>query len=95
MQYEDHIFANLVINASNSSIVMPSVFAIDSSSMTPKPFDRDVFEERAAIMELDGGLSRDEAERLAAMAQGFQLEDVRRWIEIQDNVLEYGAHEGN
>lgn len=34
-------------------------------------FDRDAFEERAAIMEFDGGLSRFEAETLAAKAQGM------------------------
>ena len=33
--------------------------------------DRDQFEERAAIHEFDGGLSRFEAETLAAKAQGF------------------------
>lgn len=34
-------------------------------------FDRDQFEERAAIHEFDGGLSRFEAETLAAKSQGF------------------------
>lgn len=33
--------------------------------------DLDAFEERAAIAEHDGGLSREEAERRAATAQGF------------------------
>lgn len=33
--------------------------------------DRDQFEERAAIMEFDGGLSRFEAETQAAKAQGL------------------------
>ena len=33
-------------------------------------FDLDAFEERAAIMEFDGGLSRFRAETLAAQAQG-------------------------
>lgn len=33
--------------------------------------DIDAFEERAAIAEYDGGLSRSEAENLAARAQGF------------------------
>lgn len=32
---------------------------------SPEPFDRDNFEERAAIMEFDGGLPRAEAELLA------------------------------
>lgn len=34
-------------------------------------FDRDAWEERAAIAEYDGGLSRFEAETLAAKAQGL------------------------
>jgi hypothetical protein len=33
--------------------------------------DRDQFEERAAIMEFDGGMSRFEAETQAAKAQGL------------------------
>ncbi len=33
--------------------------------------DIEEFEERAAIAEYDGGLSRSEAEDLAAQAQGF------------------------
>ena len=39
--------------------------------MTPIP-DIDAFEERAAIVEYDGGLSRSEAEDVAAQAQGFR-----------------------
>jgi hypothetical protein len=34
-------------------------------------FDREAFEERAAIIEFDGGLSRFEAETQAAKAQGL------------------------
>lgn len=34
--------------------------------------DIEAFEERAAIIEADGGLSRDIAENLAARAQGFE-----------------------
>ena len=34
--------------------------------------DREAFEERAAIMEFDGGLSRSEAERLAAESLGVK-----------------------
>lgn len=34
-------------------------------------FDREAFEERAAIMEFDGGMSRFEAETQAAAAQGL------------------------
>lgn len=41
-------------------------------------FDRDAWEERAAIMEFDGGLSRFEAETLAAKAQGLT-----RWQAIE------------
>lgn len=33
-------------------------------------FDKEAFEERAAIMEFDGGLSRFRAETMAAEAQG-------------------------
>lgn len=38
--------------------------------------DLDQFEERAAIMEYDGGLSRFRAETLAAQAQGRQRKEV-------------------
>lgn len=34
--------------------------------------DLDAFEERAAIMEFDGGIGRFRAETLAAQAQGYQ-----------------------
>ena len=34
--------------------------------------DIEAFEERAAIAEYDGGLTRQDAEDLAAQAQGFQ-----------------------
>lgn len=37
--------------------------------------DIDEFEERAAIAEYDGGLSRYQAENLAARAQGFPSAD--------------------
>lgn len=49
-------------------------------------FDPDTFEERAAIMEYDGGLSRFRAETLAAEAQG-----VKRWEalhEVANRVVE-------
>lgn len=45
-----------------------------------KAFDPVEFTERAAIMEYDGGLSREEAELEAAKAQGFQLKDVNIWL---------------
>ncbi|UWQ31967.1 hypothetical protein K3555_15430 [Leisingera sp. M527] len=39
------------------------------------------FEERAAIVEYDGGLSRRAAEDLAARSQGFAgAEDYWRWL---------------
>lgn len=41
--------------------------------------DRDAFEERAAIAEFDGGLSRFQAETLAAQAQGLT-----RWQAIEE-----------
>ena len=44
----------------------------------PSSFDLDHFEERAAIMEYDGGLTRAVAERLAAEAQGFSLAELRK-----------------
>lgn len=39
--------------------------------LDPVP-DIEAFEERAAIMQYDGGLSRSEAEDAAAQAQGFR-----------------------
>ena len=39
--------------------------------LTPVP-DIDAFEERAAIMQYDGGLTRSRAEDEAARAQGFR-----------------------
>lgn len=43
--------------------------------------DIDWFEERAAIAEHDGGLSRKDAEDLAARAQGFDdADDYWRWL---------------
>ena len=54
----------------------------DQSHVVPDP---DAFEERAAIIEFDGGLPRQEAETLAAQQQGFtdadslHGESVRRW----------------
>lgn len=42
-------------------------------------FDTDAFEERSAIMEFDGGLSRFQAETEAAKAQGLT-----RWQALQE-----------
>ncbi|MBY6006713.1 hypothetical protein KUV62_22545 [Salipiger bermudensis] len=44
------------------------------------------FEERAAIAEYDGGLSRSEAEDLAARDQGFRNAD-HYWQWLADYVL--------
>lgn len=41
-------------------------------------FDLDAFEERAAIIEYDGGLTRFRAETLAAQAQGEARHDAIR-----------------
>ncbi len=40
-------------------------------SLTPVP-DIDAFEERAAIIQYDGGVTRSRAEDLAAQGQGFR-----------------------
>ncbi len=53
----------------------PCIHALSPMSpMSPQKhmnkIDREAFEERAAIMEFDGGLSRAEAERLAAESLG-------------------------
>jgi hypothetical protein len=53
--------------------------------MTPIP-DIEEFEERAAVAEYDGGLSRSEAENLAARAQGFRNGDAY-WQWLADYVL--------
>ncbi len=42
-----------------------------TNSTNRVPPDLEIFEERAAICEFDGGLSRADAERLAAECQGF------------------------
>ena len=51
-----------------------------------QPPDIDAFEERAAIAEHDGGLSRSEAEDLAAQAQGFADADAY-WQWLADYVV--------
>ena len=48
--------------------------------------DIEAFEERAAIMEYDGGLSRSEAENRAAQAQGFRDAD-HYWQVLADYVV--------
>lgn len=44
---------------------------------------KEAFEERAAIMEYDGGLSREEAERRAREIVGAQYRAVRRELRSQ------------
>jgi hypothetical protein len=48
--------------------------------------DIDAFEERAAIVQYDGGLSRVAAEDLAAQAQGFRNAD-HYWQVLADYVV--------
>lgn len=55
--------------------------------------DIDAFEERAAIMEFDGGLSRFRAETLAAEAQGFKRHEVIN--EIRRRNSEGQRHRGS
>ena len=50
--------------------VVPNVPAVPTKKQWSEA-EREAFEERAAIMEFDGGLSRDEAERLAAKSLGL------------------------
>lgn len=48
--------------------------------MRPIP-DIEMFEERAAIAQFDGGLSLSEAEDVAAQCQGFaKAEDYWQWL---------------
>ena len=51
--------------------------------------DIDAFEERAAIVEYDGGLTRQEAETIAARSQGFQDRD-HYWSWLAGYVLRRG-----
>ena len=53
--------------------------------MTPIP-DIDAFEERAAIMQYDGGVTRSEAENRAAQAQGFKNAE-HYWQVLADYVV--------
>lgn len=53
--------------------------------MNPVP-DIDAFEERAAIAQYDGGLTREAAEDLAARAQGFRDRD-HYWQVLADYVI--------
>lgn len=53
--------------------------------LTPVP-DIDAFEERAAIMQYDGGLSRSRAEDEAARGQGFR-DAAHYWQVLADYVV--------
>lgn len=53
----------------SESALVPSVPAVPVE-IPMNEFDHEMFEERAAIMEFDGGMSRAEAERLAMMLLG-------------------------
>lgn len=53
------------------------------------PPDIEAFEERAAIAEFDGGLSRLEAEDVAAQDQGF-ISAVYYWQWLADYVVNKG-----
>ncbi|MBL4873702.1 MAG: hypothetical protein JKY41_09990 [Rhodobacteraceae bacterium] len=53
---------------------------------TPSIPDIEAFEERAAIIEYDGGLTRKQAEDLAAQAQGFR-DAAHYWQWLADYVL--------
>ncbi|WP_370571536.1 hypothetical protein [Phaeobacter sp. SYSU ZJ3003] len=48
--------------------------------------DIEAFEERAAIVEYDGGLSRSRAEDIAAQAQGFR-DAAHYWQVLAEYVL--------
>jgi hypothetical protein len=57
--------------------------------MRPLPIpDIDAFEERAAIAQYDGGLSRRTAEDLAAQTQGFPDADAY-WQWLADYVVKH------
>lgn len=62
--------------------------------------DMDQFQERAAIMEFDGGMPRFRAETLAAQAQGYQRKEVfdeigRRDFARERDQREAGKRDGN
>jgi len=60
-------------------------------------FDRDAFEDRAAIMEFDGGLSRFDAETQAAKAQGLTRWQAMEEIKNADSKRNpaIGGHHGS
>jgi len=56
-----------------------------TTPVTPVP-DIEAFEERAAIIEYDGGVTRSRAEDLAAQAQGFR-DATHYWQVLADYVV--------
>lgn len=54
-------------------------------------FDQDAFEERAAIVQFDGGYSRFEAETQAAAAQGLSRWQAMEAIRNGDGVGDHSA----
>lgn len=54
-------------NEINVSPVSPFVPGLVASSLSPEESDREAFEERAAIMEFDGGMTRADAEAAAVL----------------------------
>jgi hypothetical protein len=51
----------------------------------------DLFEERAAIMEYDGGMTREEAERLAALDVARLTEKARENEKMEKGVANQGC----
>ncbi len=58
-------------NESNVSPMSPLVPGLARKTAGGKGFDREAFEERAAIMEFDGGMTRAEAEAAARASLGI------------------------
>lgn len=58
------------LNEIKLSPVSPVVPGIAGTNASGEDFDREAFEERAAIMEFDGGLTRGEAEAVAQALLG-------------------------
>ena len=66
--------ATLATKNAKSALTVATVATVAVANAS---FDLDRFEERAAIMEHDGDLSRNDAERLAAEAQGWNIRQLR------------------
>ena len=49
----------------------PAKYRWWTGGQTPRETLKEIFEERAAIMEFDGGLTREEAEKQAAIISGY------------------------